>query len=359
MKQRKNILLIGLLMMTLFICAFPAHAKAKRELTMTVDSVQTDVEKYNPYYGSKLKIYTTISAQKVKKNDMFSLQVRVRNSDGKTVFKKTKKITGAAILAKGENVRFSVKWKGRASAGNGAKLKANSVVPAGDYTVTATLKCTRARNALKPAKASGTASFKVDKTVYSYDPVTGKVIPRYTGYAEIDYMAEEMLKEAGVKLDMPEDLRVRLIYNYMTVNFKHIVDISNVKPYYNLNALAPDIAAFKKETKKKYNEGKITYSNKWSGEINHMAKRAGRCNNNAAAFCILCNHAGISCKRIVGKVFSGKTQMNHFWNSAVVDGVRWYYDIDVEIHHYNGSGVSAFSQYKKTLAQSKKNHIYG
>ena len=359
MKQRKSILLLSMLMMTLFLCAFPAHAKAKRALTMNVDSVTTDVEKYNPYYGSKLKIYTTISTQKVKKNDQFSLQIRIRNSDGKTVFKKTKKITGAAILAKGETARFSVKWKGRASAGNGAKLKTNSVVPAGDYTVTATLKCTRARKAVKPAKATGSGSFKVDKTVYYYDPVTGAVIPRYTGYAEIDYMAEQMLKEAGVKLDMPEDLRVRLIYNYMTVNFKHIVDTSNVKPYYNLNALASDIAAFKKETKKLYNAGRITYSNKWSGEINHMAKRAGRCNNNAAAFCILCNHAGIKCKRIVGKVFSGKTQMNHFWNSAVVDGVTWYYDIDVEIHHYNGSGVSAFSQYKKTLAQSKKNHIYG
>jgi transglutaminase/protease-like cytokinesis protein 3 len=144
----------------------------------------------------------------------------------------------------------------------------------------------------------------------------------------------------------------------MTVNFKHIVDISNVRPAYDLVQLAPQIEQYKKEIKKAVNAKQAKYSNKWSGELNHMVKRAGRCNNNSAAFAILLNHVGIKCKRIVGKVFSGKTQMNHFWNSAVVDGVTWYYDIDVEIHHYGGSGVSAFSQYRKTLEQSKKNHIY-
>ena len=357
MKQRKRMLLF-MVLLTLLVCAFPAYAKSRKKVIMTLDEVRTGVESYNPSYGDKLKITSVFTVKNVKKADKYKLVISIKNALGKTVYKKTKTFQGIKIRSKGGTIRYNLKWNGKASAGNSAKLKKNSVVPDGDYKASVMLKCVRAKGTKKPKKATGSAAFKVDNTVFYYDPVTGTVIPRYTGTPEIDYLAELMLEEAGVKLDMPEEMRVKLIYNYLTVHFRHLVDISNVKPAYNLTALSSEIAAFRKQTKKKAAAGQITISNKWSGELNHMVKRAGRCNNNSAAFCILCNHAGIKCKRIVGKVFSGKTQMNHFWNSAVVDGVTWYYDIDVEIHHYNGSGVSAFSQYRKTLAQSKKNHIY-
>ena len=350
MKHSRKTMLLLLFLLNLLMLAFPAHAK-QRALKMELTEIKTNSEPYNPSLGVKLKMTGCISAAKVKKNDQFTVTFKVKNEEGKTVFKKNKSIAGKKIRQGGGTALCSVKWNGKT---NEKKAK---LVPDGTYTVTATLKCKRAKNAVKPKKSVQTATITIDNKAFDYDAVNG-VIPIYTGTPEIDYLAELMVTEAGVKLDMPEDMRVRLIYNYMTVNFKHIVDISNVRPAYDLVQLAPQIEQYRKDIKKAVNAQQAKYSNKWSGELNHMVKRAGRCNNNSAAFAILLNHVGIKCKRIVGKVFSGKTQMNHFWNSAVVDGVTWYYDIDVEIHHYGGSGVSAFSQYRKTLEQSKKNHIY-
>ena len=355
--RKKKTLFLCLLLLTMMVLAVPAHAK-KRKVVMTPDSVKTAEATYNPYYGKKLKIISTFMLKNVKNDDRYSVTVSIKNDQGKTVFKKSKTFKGKKIRSAKGVLQYSFKWKGKASKGNSAKIKKDYVVPSGQYQVVAVLKCKRAKGAVKPKKVFTSAPLTIDGTTISYTPVKTKVVQMYTGTAEIDYSAERMLQEAGVKLDMPEELRVRLIYNYMTVHFRHLQETGNIKPIYNLKALASEVSAYKALTKKRVKAGEVTLTNKWSGELNHFLKQAGTCNNNAAAFAILCNHVGIKCKRIWGKVYNGSATMNHYWNSAVVDGVRWYYDIDVEIHHYSGNGVSSFKQYMKTLEQSKKSHVY-
>ena len=355
--RKKKTLFLCLFLLTMLVFAVPAHAK-KRKVIMTPDSVKVAEGTFNPCYGDKLKIISTFRLKNVKKADRYSVTVSVRNDQGKTVFKQSKTFKGNKIRSAKGVLQYSFKWKGKASKGNSAKIKKDYVVPSGQYQVVAVLKCKRAKGAVKPKKVSVSATLTVDGTTISYTPVKTKVVQMYTGTAEIDYSAERMLQEAGVRLDMPEELRVRLIYNYMTVHFRHLQETGNIKPIYNLKALASEVSAYKALTKKRVKAGEVTLTNKWSGELNHFLKQAGTCNNNAAAFAILCNHVGIKCKRIWGKVYNGSATMNHYWNSAVVDGVRWYYDIDVEIHHYSGNGVSSFKQYMKTLEQSKKSHVY-
>jgi len=354
----KRFPIVLMILMAALLFVLPAEAKSRKAPVMTINSVATGNAVYNPYYGSKLKIITDFSVKNVRKNDKYRVSVTVTLKDGKTIFKKNKTFKGKKILSEKGKIRYSFKWNGRASKGNPAGLANNTVAPVGDYIVTATLKCVRASGATKPKKTAASSEFKVDNTVIEYTPVSGKVIPKFTGTAEIDYAAELMLKEAGVKTDMPEELRVRLIYNYITIHFRHLQETGNIKPVFNLTALASEIEAYKKETRKLVNAGLAKYTNKWSGELNHFIKQAGTCNNNAAAFVILCNHVGIKCKRVHGKVYNGSATMNHYWNSAVVNGVTLYYDPDVEIHHYKGNGVSSFSQYAKTLEQCKKSHIF-
>ncbi|MFR6167942.1 MAG: hypothetical protein ACLUKE_07195 [Blautia wexlerae] len=44
-------------------------------------------------------------------------------------------------------------------------------------------------------------------------------------------------------------------------------------------------------------------------------------------------------------------------NYAVVNGRKYYYDVDIEIQNY-GKGQGDYYWYKKTLAQAKGNHVF-
>ena len=200
--RKKKTLFLCLLLLTMLVFAVPAHAK-KRKVVMSPDSVKTASETYNPYYGKKLKITSTFRLKNVKSDDRYSVTVSIKNDLGKTVYKKSKTIKGKKIRSAKGVLQYSFKWKGKASKGNSAKIKKDHVVPPGQYQVVAVLKCKKAKGAVKPKKVSVSAPLTIDSTTISYTPVKNKVVQMYTGYAEIDYSAERMLQEAGVKLDMP------------------------------------------------------------------------------------------------------------------------------------------------------------
>lgn len=280
-----------------------------------------------------------------------TISFRILNSAGKAVY--TKSWKNAFIYE-----TCGIEWNGKASKGNAAKVKAGKYVKSGTYTYEVNLTCKRDGKVI--AKLSGNTKFKV-----SYKAAKGvkgrakaKVLPLYTGDAQVDYMAEKMLKAAGVKSSMSADRKVRKIYSYMTTRFKHNHGDKKFTVYYNLKKLKSKIAAYKKATDEKVAKGKAYYTHIFDGISWNMARRAGVCDHNAAVFMILCNHAGVQASKINGYYKNSDGSLaGHAWNSAVVNGKNYYYDVDIEIQNL-GKGQGNYYWYKKTLAQSKKNHKY-
>ena len=189
-------------------------------------------------------------------------------------------------------------------------------------------------------------------------------IPEYTGVDTVDYMAEKMIQSAKIKLTMSQDEKVRRIYHWMTVNFKHkhADEFVKAKNYYDLTSTKAQkrIKNYKKKTLQNYQNGKLIFGgSSWSSFMApYMQKRGGVCSDQAAIFVILCNHVGVDAGVCNGyyKNLDG-TRAGHSWNYAIVDGKKYYYDVDVEIQNYS-KGQGDYYWYKKTLKQAKKNHIF-
>ena len=209
-------------------------------------------------------------------------------------------------------------------------------------------------------------SFKVSsKAPSGKDGVAAAAtIPEYTGVDEIDYMAEKMITSAGIKTTMGQDEKVRRIYHWMTVNFKHkhADEFVKAKTYYDVTSAGAKkkIQAYKKQTLQNYRKGKLIFRTSFwdSYQIPYMQKRGGVCSDQAEIFAILCRHVGVDAGVCNGyyKNLDGSTP-GHSWNYAVVNGRKYYYDVDIEIQNY-GKGQGDYYWYKKTLAQAKGNHVF-
>ena len=182
----------------------------------------------------------------------------------------------------------------------------------------------------------------------------------YTGNSTIDYLAERMLKSAGVKNSMSTDTKVKKIYHYMTVNFKHTHAgrRPSFKAYYNTRKLRKQIKAYGKQTKKLKKEGKIKINAEFTNREWNMIHRIGNCTDIAAMFAILCRHEGIKAGTCNGHYKNRNgTRPVHSWNYAIVDGKKYYYDVDVEIKNYR-KGQGDYYWYKKTLSQARQTHAF-
>ena len=190
------------------------------------------------------------------------------------------------------------------------------------------------------------------------DPASHRSGMVYTGNKNIDYLAEVMVQAAGVKENMDDDTKVKLIYHYITVNFHHIHSGEPFKIYYDLDALKKEIKSFRAQTAKRANAGEISYTDKYSGMLKYMLKRGGECNAQAGVFAVLLNHVGVECGVCHGRYLNRNgTAPNHYWNYAVVDGRTYYYDVDVELQNY-GKGQGDYYWYKKTRAEAEETHAF-
>jgi len=182
----------------------------------------------------------------------------------------------------------------------------------------------------------------------------------YTGNKTIDYIAESMIKSAGVKESMSDDAKVKKIYHYMTWHFKHTHAGRKkyFKVYYSKKKIKKQINAYNALVKKMKKKGRIKVDSKYSKYEWNMMRRVGSCIDIAAMFAILCRHEGIKADTHRGyyKNRNG-SRPSHSWNYAYVNGKKYYYDVDVEIKN-RGGGQGDYYWYKKTYSQAKKTHKF-
>ena len=300
-------------------------------------------------------------------SDQFELKLRVLNPEGKMVYSISKKQEELAEdMRSGTQVSFQAVWDGKAKKGNAAGIPAGTYVPEGTYTVEAVLKCTLAVSGKKPGKVRKTIPLQVSSessrsSEESQETAPGQEVERgllYTGNLYIDYIAELMLKEAGLESSMDADTKVKLIYHYMTTHFHHMHSIKNAEILYDVKALRPEIVSFRKETDRKVKKGLIIYSNRYSSTLWHMVVRGGVCSDNAACFAVLLNHAGIEAGTCRGQYINmDGSRPGHSWNYAIIDGTKWYYDVDVEIQNY-GKGQGDYYWYRKSRTEAEKTHAF-
>lgn len=351
-------LLVCMGMMAL-LCVKPVSAQAA---SMKISKVKVSAPKSGSTYASSSITYTTSSCKNLK------MRIRILNSKGKYVYQQT--LTN--LSRKGTK---KLTWNGKASAGNTAKLTASTLVPNGTYRVEVYLsgkagkknRGTTKRTSFKVSRKATTTTPDVTPTP-SPTPSDDKVTPaedmettasgvaRLTGDAQLDYMAEMMLREAGVTSSMSADEKVQRIYYWVSHEFKHVHDShTNYKKYYNLNALSSEIQAYRASTDRLVAEGKaqyvkliycagIKYSTGAYTDSRHTSfqntaklwfnSRVGQCNRTADAFMILCNHAGIEGGVCAGYYLnSNGTKSGHYWNWLRINGAVYYYDVDVQLQN--------------------------
>ena len=307
-------------------------------------------QRFNPGKKNYMLIRSNLQIS-VPSDKSANIRVRVYNNKNKFVYEKfIKNVNGNGLL--------NMKWDGKASKGNEAGVKA-AYVKAGTYKAEVALvyndngidnvitkRCTFKVSKKAPAGTKGIAK--------------AKDIVMYTGNPNVDYMAEKMIKAAGVKSGMSDDQKVKKIYHYMTKKFKHKhYDGTKRKNYYNLTKLKSKIASFQKKTEKKYAKGTVVYNYAYGYTTEFcMSTRSGVCNDHAEIFKILCNHVGVEAE-VCGGYYKNRngSLAGHAWNSAIVNGKTYYYDVDVEIQNYGG-GQGDYYWYKKTLKEAKKNHVF-
>ena len=359
-KHGKHLLRMLLVCMCMLFLAGvkPVSAQAA---TMKISKLTVTAPKSGSTYASSRVTYKTSSCKNL------TLRMRVLNSKGKYVYQRT--YTGVA-----RSSTRKLTWNGKASTGNAAKLTANAIVPNGTYKIEVYLTGKAGKKIKTTVKRT---KFKVSRkttTKPSTDPVTptnpddNTIVPvedtdttasgmaRLTGDAELDYMAEMTLREAGVTASMSAEEKVQRIYYWVSHEFKHVHDsYSNYKKHYNLTSLASSIKAYKAATDKLVAEGKASYvtlvysagikyatgaytASKHTS-IQNTAKlwfnaRVGQCNRTADAFMILCNHAGIEGGICTGYYLnSNGTKSGHYWNWLKLGGEVYYYDVDVQLQN--------------------------
>lgn len=317
---------------------------------MAISAGTSGNKRFHPSKNNYMTIRSNIVVS-LPNSDTAKLRLRILNTKGKYVYQKT--ITGVKADA-----LWTVKWNGKASSNN-AGVKKGSYVKDGNYQAEVSL-------IYGDTTITKKKSFTISKKAPS--GTTGiaksKKLIMYTGNAEIDYMAEKMIKEAGIKSNMSDEKKVKKIYEYMTKKFTHYKG-QKISTKYNLTSASTKnaIAKLKSATEKKYKSGSILYSHYYivdsSGNYTEktMSIRGGVCDDHAEIFVILCNHVGVEAGKCSGYYINRNGKYSgHAWSYAIVNGKKYYYDVDISIQNYKKK--VNYTWYKKTLKEAKKNHIF-
>ena len=237
-KKLLNICLSTFLLLSIIFLFSVQNVKAEEEtdtinpdeIQMSVDSLLTGISSkgFHPSKRNYLSIRAGVSFNTEQDLEGTAIKVRLRilNKSGKYVYEKTYKNIGGTNFRGDPVTSFDHKtirldWNGKPSKGNEAGKKPTAYASNGTYKVELFYYVEKDQICIK--SVTKTKSFKVSSKAPSGSKglAASTTIPEYTGVDTVDYMAEKMIQSAKIKLTMSQDEKVRRIYHWMTVNFKH------------------------------------------------------------------------------------------------------------------------------------------
>lgn len=173
-------------------------------------------------------------------------------------------------------------------------------------------------------------------------------IPIYIGYAEVDYMADEILKEIPTAGKSARE-QVRAVYDWIIQNcnrynwdgtyYFDAEQVTSAVDSYYYDEISDRLAAGTLTLRYDFTDSATSYdSNLYIASFAQemMYKRTGNCAHYSALLALLLNHLGYDCRLIDGEfVNNDGTTMEHKWNYVLLDGA--YYWLDVRIDHSMGA----------------------
>jgi len=202
-------------------------------------------------------------------------------------------------------------------------------------------------------------------------------VPIYLGYPDLDYMAEQILKDIDLSGKTAED-RIRAVYDWVIVNCDREGDTDTL--YFDVDEVLKQAEGdFLKEMENAIVNGDATLRIDVAGEMGSadgltvpydsnyyvasfaypmMMYRVGNCAHYAALLTLLLNHLGYDCRLIDGEfINSDGSQVEHKWNMVLVDGQYYWLDPRMDHAAYEKSGKLKHSYFMvKDTAQWEKKH---
>lgn len=176
-------------------------------------------------------------------------------------------------------------------------------------------------------------------------------VPIYIGFSDVDYMADEILKEIPTQGKSAED-QIRAVYDWIIQNceryewdgtyyFDEAAVSANAQgPYYQqvsdkiergeiLIRATPDTGI------DPYEDISLFYDDEYSvasAAYEIMLTRTGNCVNYSSLLAVLLGHLGFDCRMVAGEFINRDgSHVEHKWNYVLVDGK--YYWLDVRMDH--------------------------
>lgn len=207
----------------------------------------------------------------------------------------------------------------------------------------------------------------------------GKVygeVPIYMGYPDLDYMAEEILKEIDLSGKTPRE-RIRAVYDWIIYNCRR--SGSADKMYFDIDEVLEQAdGAFFDKMVDAISNGNATLRIDVAGEMGSsdgfvpydsnyyiatfasqmMLYRVGNCAHYAALLTVLLNHLGYDCRLIDGNfINSNGSKVEHKWNMVLLDGKYYWLDPRMDHSIYESTGKINYTYFLvEDTAQWEKKH---
>jgi len=206
-------------------------------------------------------------------------------------------------------------------------------------------------------------------------------VPMYLGYADVDYMAEQLLEEIQVTGDTDQE-RIRQVYDWIILNCDRSGEAD--KTYFDPDQVmkkSQEGSKFFKNMVKEIEKGNLLLRIDVAGEMGSfdgftvpcdsndyiayfayqmMLYRVGNCAHYAALLNLLLNHLGYDCRLIDGYFLnSNGLQVEHKWNMVLLDGR--YYWLDPRMDHaiYEDTDQIGYTYFLvEDTAQWEKKHLW-
>lgn len=177
-------------------------------------------------------------------------------------------------------------------------------------------------------------------------------IPILTGYADVDYEAEQILSEIPTAGKDPAG-QIQAVYDWIITHCNR--NNWDGKYYYDKNAVDAAAKLYEVSSSERISQGQAVIrqemekywgisSSSYSFDSNYsvaykaremMLKRTGDCVNYSALFAVLLGHLGFDSHIISGYFINpGGSKVSHKWNYVLIDGKYYWFDIRIDHSFY-------------------------